>query len=374
VSAVSQLALGTAEQVGSLAPIRVIAVKAFKEAGVPIPEDLEDFLTATPTGVVRKIGELTGVEELEQVEASPLASVLNLAKSEEERRARISLGIVGDAPFLGEELEKTLPDLLIGLESGGMLTSVLPKEVLDASEQIPYFGPSIRRELDLLTSPVGLASFLVPGFAQFLLIGGVGGVAAGGTTRILGVDDKKAIFGLTVEETAQITGNILMPGAGLVPLRLVLKGPLRPMDDLIKLYNPTYSLKQVKVPASQKIVDQVTRSLEDESVDLAAVLGPGNALGYNMQASMGIRGLAWQLSSNLMSFGVPFNQIHSLLVAVTRVAREGPAALKAIPKNIRENRIFKGLVLNLRAGEAGGAGLRESLDFNTYLRSVRNLV
>ncbi|KKL27485.1 hypothetical protein LCGC14_2384680, partial [marine sediment metagenome] len=57
-----------------------------------------------------------------------------------------------------------------------------------------------------------------------------------------------------------------------------------------------------------------------------------------------------------------------------RVAREGSAALKTIPKAIRENRIFKGLVLNLRSGEAGGVGLRESLDFNTYLRSVRNLV
>ncbi|KKL16881.1 hypothetical protein LCGC14_2491130, partial [marine sediment metagenome] len=98
VSAVSQLALGTAEQLVSLAPVRVIAMKGLKEVGVPVPDDLEDFLTATPTGVVRKIGQLTGIEELEQVEASPLASVLNLAKSEEERRARISLGIVGDTP------------------------------------------------------------------------------------------------------------------------------------------------------------------------------------------------------------------------------------------------------------------------------------
>ena len=356
---ISGSALSVAEQVVTLAPVRVFAMAAARKAGIPVPEEL-DFLTMTPTGVVREIGRRTGLESLEQIEASPLSTVMNLARSEEERKVRMNLGAVGDVPFLGEELEQSLAELLIGLERGGMMEALLPDEVLDKAEAVPYAGPSLRRELELLSSPLGLASFLIPGFGKLLLYGAVGGVAAGGATRAAGIAEEDALFGLSIEETAQISGNVIaVPGVGRMSLKLMLRGPMRPMREIINLYDPVLlgSIKEVKAPIARKLAAEIATNMGDDTVDLRVVWGSNPVAAMNAQASMGSQGLAWQTANNMYSMGVPLKLIPELLRSITRVAREGPAALKSIPKAVQDNKIFQGMVANLRAGEAGGGRL-----------------
>ena len=97
------------------------------------------------------------------------------------------------------------------------LTSIVPPSLLEAIEELPA-GSTLRREVEFLTSVGGLAFIMaLPAIAAY---SAVGGVALGGATEVAGAPTG-------VQIGAQVTGNILAPGGGIVPSLKLLPGGLK---------------------------------------------------------------------------------------------------------------------------------------------------
>ena len=122
-----------------------------------------------------------------------------------------------DEFYFQEDVAKQYALITTGEKSIGAtaMEPMLPESVYEfLEEKTGPFGPSLRREAEFFTSPVGVASAVAfPGISAKAAIGGVG---LGGTARALGAPED-------VELAAQLAGNV---GGAVMPGR-ALTGPVR---------------------------------------------------------------------------------------------------------------------------------------------------
>jgi hypothetical protein len=103
-------------------------------------------------------------------------------------------------------------------EFGGIITSRLTEGQTATLENIPVVGPAVAREAEFFSSPAGLAATLA--WPALILKGAVGGIALASGARAAGAPEE-------VQIGAQVAGNILTPGAGVVPNLSKITGGLR---------------------------------------------------------------------------------------------------------------------------------------------------
>ncbi|KKL27175.1 hypothetical protein LCGC14_2387800, partial [marine sediment metagenome] len=102
------------------------------------------------------------------------------------------------------------------IEIRKLIESPIREEDLETIGKIPIAGPALEREIDALTTPIGMATILA--FPVFVAAGAVGGVAAATGAKELGADE-------TTQIAVQIAANILTPGAGVVPAKVAARVP-----------------------------------------------------------------------------------------------------------------------------------------------------
>ncbi|KKL13918.1 hypothetical protein LCGC14_2520960, partial [marine sediment metagenome] len=93
-------------------------------------------------------------------------------------------------------------------------TSLLPERAREAIGSVPVVGPALEREVTALSTPLGLGAAAI--FPGAVAAGAVGGVAAATGAQELGA-------GETGQLIAQIAGNVLAPGGGIVPAAAVTR-------------------------------------------------------------------------------------------------------------------------------------------------------
>ncbi len=96
----------------------------------------------------------------------------------------------------------------------GIFTGRLSEEQQASLRSVPVVGPALEREVEFLSAPAGLGTALA--FPGEVAAGAVGGVAAATTAQELGA-------GEDVQLAAQVAGNVLAPGGGIVPASVVTR-------------------------------------------------------------------------------------------------------------------------------------------------------
>lgn len=122
--------------------------------------------------------------------------------------------------FINEQLGTPPSQQPTREEFGGVLTPRLTEGQVGTLRKVlpqPIEEPVVR-EVEALSTPAGLATMLA--WPTFVLKGAVGGIGLAAGARAAGAPE-------AVEIGAQVTGNILAPGAGLVPELSKIAGGLR---------------------------------------------------------------------------------------------------------------------------------------------------
>ncbi|MCH8162067.1 MAG: hypothetical protein IIB88_09260 [Chloroflexi bacterium] len=108
------------------------------------------------------------------------------------------------------ETDRLLEPLTLKTMAQTAIEPSLPEPVFEQIERIPIAGRPLADELRFLTSPAGVTTAAVtPGFTALGALGGVVAGTAGEGAEALGAPGP-------IGEIAQVAGNILAPGAGLV--------------------------------------------------------------------------------------------------------------------------------------------------------------
>ena len=122
------------------------------------------------------------------------------------------------------------------------ITPVLPQETYDALERVPVIGPSLRRSIESLTTPLGAGAAAVAGPAS-VIAGELGAVGTGTALREAGAPGWAQMVGETVGGLAP-AGLVTRPGRTLIRTaaeRARARARPRPeaVEDTVTLYHGT---------------------------------------------------------------------------------------------------------------------------------------
>ncbi|KKK50060.1 hypothetical protein LCGC14_3128800, partial [marine sediment metagenome] len=138
--------------------------------------------------------------------------------------------------FINEQLGTPSEQQPTREQFGGIITPGLSEEQVANLENIPIIGPAVAREAQFFSTPARLAASLV--WPVFLLRGAVGGVALASAAGLAGAPEP-------VQVGAQLVGNVLTPGAGIVPkLSTIGKTSPKATVYVTRLTEEIVSLKQ----------------------------------------------------------------------------------------------------------------------------------
>ena len=330
-----------------------------------------------PTGLSRELGDRLAKRAGLDFR---LSRPLDIFRSDEERDIGKRFNFTS-SPTLNQELGT----VLFAVQRGRLLESLLPEYALENIEhRLGPAGPAARRFEEFFTSPVGLASLLIPGFAKMAAIGEPAGIAAATAARVAGAPP-------AIEIGAQLAGNILTPGAGLVPVRVAMRGPLRPLIEVTETYKayglfpPETAIKVVEERAAKQLITGIIEDLDSNTIDIAAIATASPPVANRMYQKMGTRAAAYQLAQNMLSAGIDPQLIRPTLQAMSNLGRDGARALAAIPEAVKGSRIWPLIMRNLNLGGVGrvlaeetGAlrlgGELQEITTQQYARALRNIV
>ncbi len=115
--------------------------------------------------------------------------------------------------FILEQMD-TPPEQFPEREEFGAFQGRLTEEQRANLRSVPVVGPALEREVEFLSSPAGLGTALA--FPGQVAAGAGGGIAAATTAQELGASEN-------VQLAAQVAGNVLAPGGGIVPATAVTR-------------------------------------------------------------------------------------------------------------------------------------------------------
>ncbi len=199
------------ENVGGLAPrIPTALVSEENRNRTRYQELLEEtrqsFPTRTPPGTTHESIALDRLnKELEDERA---------ARITEARESRTPLPPEGAIAPIPSDRESLLSRGFRSLGDTGIFRERLTEGQRETLRGVPVVGPALEREVGFLSTPSGLGAALA--FPTQIAAGAVGGVAAATTAQELGA-------GEDVQLAAQIAGNVLAPGGGIVPASVLTR-------------------------------------------------------------------------------------------------------------------------------------------------------
>ena len=219
------------ENLGGLAPtIPDVLVDVETRAATRYAELLEETRQSFPSG---RTPPGTTIESLalERLDAE-MGDELRAAQPEQEKGLFGKILSTAVSPFqavmeetavLGGVEREQIPQLeqevpRVALESLAAAEPALRGRLTEEQRAnlrgVPLVGPALEREVEFLSSPAGLAASLA--FPTQVAAGAVGGVATATTAQELGA-------GEDVQLAAQIAGNVVAPGGGLIPAAAVTR-------------------------------------------------------------------------------------------------------------------------------------------------------